>query len=211
MFSRFLEIPEFPLILWFFKKYFKNNPLMQSGATFLTSSIGKKIIMAVTGLILLGFVIGHMLGNLQIFIGQEQINAYAATLHGMPVLLWLARIGLLIAFVVHIWVAVVLTLENMKARPRNYLRDGTIQATYASRTMRWSGVIILAFVIYHLMHFTVQVLDPEFTKLLDEAGRHDVYGMMIAGFSSFWVSGFYIVAMLLLALHLGHGVSSLFQ
>ncbi|HLS29209.1 MAG TPA: succinate dehydrogenase cytochrome b subunit [Opitutales bacterium] len=186
---------------------------MQSGVTFFTSSIGRKIIMAVTGLILLGFVIGHMLGNLQIFLsqGQEQLNAYAHALQSMPLLLWTVRILLLAVFVLHIWVAVVLTLENMRSRPRNYLRDGTIQATYAARTMRWSGVIVLLFVIYHLLHFTVQVTNPEYRDLVDQAGRPDVYTMVIAGFSNFWISGFYIVAMLLLAMHLGHGIASLLQ
>ncbi len=167
--------------------------------------------MAVTGFALLGFVIGHMLGNLQIFIGQEQLNAYAAKLHAMPALLWVARLGLLAVTGLHIWAAVSLTIENRQARPSNYKREGTIQATYASRTMRWSGVIIFAFVIYHLMHFTVQVTHPEYREMLDSAGRPDVYGMVIAGFSSFWVSAFYIVAMLLLAMHLSHGIASMLQ
>lgn len=184
---------------------------MQSGATLFTSSIGRKIIMAVTGLALLGFVIGHMLGNLQIFLGQDQLNAYAAKLHGMPALLWTARIGLLVLVGLHIWAAVVLTMENRRARPAAYQQKGTIQASYASLTMRWSGVIVLAFIIYHLMHFTAKVTHPEYGDMVDALGRADVYGMVIAGFSSFWVSAFYIVAMFLLAMHLSHGISSMLQ
>jgi len=167
--------------------------------------------MAVTGLVLLGFVVGHMLGNLQIFIGQDQLNAYAAALQGTPALLWTARLGLLIVVGLHIWAAVVLTIDNRRARPEGYRKPGTIQATYASRTMRWSGIIVFAFIVYHILHFTAQVTDTSYRELVDEAGRHDVYGMVIAGFSNIWVSGFYIVSMLLLAMHLSHGISSMLQ
>lgn len=167
--------------------------------------------MAVTGVLLLGFVVGHLLGNLQIFLGQEQLNAYAATLHGMPALLWGARLGLLVIVGLHIWAAVVLTLENRRARPEGYRKPGTLQASYASRTMRYSGIIVLAFIIYHLLHFTAQVTHPEYSELRDQADRHDVYGMVIAGFSSPLVSGFYILSMFLLAMHLSHGISSMLQ
>ncbi len=167
--------------------------------------------MAVTGLALLGFVVGHMLGNLQIFIGQDQLNDYAATLHGMGPLLWTARFGLLVIVGLHIWAAVVLTLENRRARPEVYRKKGTLQATYASRTMRWSGFIVLAFIIYHLLHFTAQVTHPEYGDMIDVAGRADVYTMVITGFSSVWVSGFYILSMFLLAMHLSHGISSMLQ
>jgi len=184
---------------------------MQTGASLFTSSIGRKIVMAVTGLALLGFVVGHMLGNLQIFVGQDQLNDYAAMLHGMPALLWSARLGLLVLVGLHIWAAVVLTLDNRRARPEGYRQNGTLQATYASRTMRWSGIIVLAFIIYHLLHFTAQVTHPEYSEMLDEAGRHDVYNMVIAGFSNVWISGFYILSMFLLAMHLSHGISSMLQ
>lgn len=167
--------------------------------------------MAVTGLALLGFVIGHMLGNLQIFLGQDRLNDYAAALHGMPALLWSARFGLLVLVGLHIWAAVVLTLENRRARPENYRQRGTIQATYASRTMRYSGFILLAFIIYHLLHFTAQVVNPKYRDLLDEAGRADVYTMVITGFSNVWISGFYILSMFLLAMHLSHGIASMLQ
>jgi succinate dehydrogenase / fumarate reductase, cytochrome b subunit len=184
---------------------------MQSGSFLFNSSIGRKIIMATTGFVLLGFVIGHLLGNLQVFIGAEQFNAYAATLQGMPAgLLWSARLALLVVAALHIWAAVVLTLENRRARPERYDREHTIQATYASRTMRWSGFIVLAFIIYHVLHFTAQVFHP-YGEMRDALGQHDAYGMVIAGFSSPLISGFYILSMLLLGLHLRHGFSSMLQ
>jgi succinate dehydrogenase / fumarate reductase cytochrome b subunit len=167
--------------------------------------------MAVTGVVLVGFVVGHMLGNLQIFAGQDQLNAYAAALHGMPLLLWVARIGLLVVVGLHIWAAVVLTLDNRRARPVSYRKSDTLQATYASRTMRYSGFIVLAFIIYHLLHFTAQVTHPEYSELVDGAGRHDVYNMVIIGFSNPLISGFYILSMFLLAMHLAHGVGSMLQ
>lgn len=167
--------------------------------------------MAVTGVILVGFVVGHMLGNLQIFVGQDQLNAYAAALHGMPLLLWVARIGLLAAVGLHIWAAVVLTLDNRRARPESYRKSDTLQATYASRTMRYSGIIVLAFIIYHILHFTARVTHPDYSELVDSAGRHDVYSMVIIGFSNPLISAFYILSMFLLAMHLAHGVGSMLQ
>jgi succinate dehydrogenase / fumarate reductase cytochrome b subunit len=168
--------------------------------------------MAVTGLALLAFVIGHMLGNLQIFVGREQLNAYAALLHSMPMLLWTARIGLLVMVGLHIWAAVVLTLENRRARPEWNNRFTNIQSSYASRTMRISGVIVLCFIIYHLLHFTVPVADSSLGAIPPDAqGRHDVYQMVINGFSKPLVSGFYILSMFLLASHLRHGVGSMLQ
>jgi succinate dehydrogenase / fumarate reductase, cytochrome b subunit len=183
----------------------------QSGSFLFTSSIGRKIIMAVTGLVLLGFVVGHLLGNLQVFLGQEQFNAYAATLQGMPALIWVARLALLVIVALHIWAAVVLSLENRAARPEAYRKPGNIRATYASRTMRMSGIILAAFIIFHLLHFTAQVTHADYRTMVDSAGRHDAFGMVIAGFSSILVSGFYILAMGLLAMHLSHGIASMLQ
>ena len=181
----------------------------------LGSSLGKKYLMAITGLILFGFVIGHMLGNLQIFLGRDPINSYAHFLKSKPGLLWLARLGLLLAVTLHIWAAVKLALENKAARPVAYAEARLVAATYASRTMIWSGVIIFAFVVYHLMQFTAGITNPEYLELEetlpDGTQRHDVYRMIVLGFSNPWVSGFYIVSMTLLCLHLSHGVSSLFQ
>jgi succinate dehydrogenase / fumarate reductase cytochrome b subunit len=166
--------------------------------------------MAITGLALFLFVIVHMAGNLQVFIGPEQMNAYADLLKSKPTLLWTARVGLLAIAVIHIVSALQLAAENRAARPQSYA-EGKPIATLASRTILMSGLIIFAFVVYHLLHFTFGVTNPTFTELHDPLGRHDVYGMVIEGFRNPFVSVFYIVSMGLLCLHLSHGVSSLFQ
>lgn len=179
------------------------------------TSIGKKVVMALTGIILIGFVFGHLVGNLQIFGPSEKINHYAHFLQGLGSGLWVVRTVLLGSVILHIWAAVVLTLENWKARPANYNANTTIQASYASRTMRWSGVIVFVFILYHLAHFTVRVTHPEYsewtTQLHDGTVVKDVYRMIVVGFSSPIVSGFYIISIALLSLHLSHGISSLFQ
>lgn len=179
------------------------------------TSIGKKVIMAVTGVVLIGFVIGHLVGNLQIFGPPEKINHYAHFLQGLGGGLWAIRGFLLLMLVLHVWSAVVLTLENRSARPTGYQANNTIQASYASRTMRWSGFIVLAFLLFHLAHFTLRVTHPEYntwmTELHDGTVVRDVYRMMVEGFSVWWVSAFYILSIGLLSLHLSHGLSSLFQ
>jgi succinate dehydrogenase / fumarate reductase, cytochrome b subunit len=177
--------------------------------TFFKSTIGKKYVMAITGLVLFGFVIGHMVGNLQLFSGPDRINGYAAFLKSQPGVLWGARLALLLMVALHIYSAVKLSLDNRAARPVPYEISKAHKASYASRTMIWSGLIIFAFVIYHLLHFTVGVVDPAYLEMRDEAGRHDVYGMVLAGFSNPLVSGFYILAVALLCVHLSHGVSSM--
>jgi succinate dehydrogenase / fumarate reductase cytochrome b subunit len=174
------------------------------------SSLGKKYIMAITGLLLFLFVIVHMAGNLQVYIGRDAVNAYAALLKSKPALLWTARAGLFVVAVLHIFSALQLAAENRAARPETYA-EGKPIATYAARTILVSGLIILAFVVYHLMHFTFGVTNPEFMEMHDGAGRHDVYRMVVDAFRNPWVSVFYIVSMGLLCLHLSHGVSSLFQ
>ena len=175
------------------------------------STIGKKYLMATTGLLLVLFVIGHMLGNLQIFLGPETINAYGAFLKAKPVLLWSARVGLLVTAAVHVWSAATLAARNRAARPASYRVKRFAGASYASRTMIWSGFIVLAFIVYHLLHFTFGVVDPALLRLRDEAQRHDVYQMVVLGFSHPLVSGFYILSMAMLCVHLRHGSSSLFQ
>jgi succinate dehydrogenase / fumarate reductase, cytochrome b subunit len=180
------------------------------------SSLGKKYIMAVTGFALFFFVLGHMVGNLQVFLGPEAINRYGAFLQGLGELLWVVRIGLLIIVVLHIVSAIRLTAENRAARAVSYAEYRPVGSSYASRTMMMSGLIIAAFIIYHLLHFTVQnqainLTGKNFLELHDEKGRHDVFAMMITGFRQPIVSLFYIVAMALLCLHLSHGVSSMFQ
>lgn len=175
------------------------------------SSLGKKYVMAITGLGLWGFVIIHLLGNLQIFLGPEKINAYGALLKANPAFLWPARIGLLFIAVMHITAATQLVHANRRARPVGYKFKKPVASTFANRTMWISGLIILAFTLFHLGHFTFGFFDPQFLRLEDPEGRHDVYGMMVRGFLNPAVSIFYIISMGLLLLHLSHGVSSLFQ
>jgi succinate dehydrogenase / fumarate reductase, cytochrome b subunit len=175
------------------------------------TSIAAKGVMAVTGAGLTLFVIAHMLGNLQIFLGPNPLNAYAAALKGVPELLWTARIGLLVFFVTHIVLAFRLSIQNNAARPIPYFFLATRQASLASRTMMYSGHLLLGFVIFHLAHYTFGIGHPEYLKFEDAQGRHDVYRMTVEGFRVWWVSLAYIVSMLILGLHLSHGIASLFQ
>lgn len=180
----------------------------------LESSLGLKVLMAVTGLVLFLFVVGHLLGNLQIFQGRAALNDYAAFLKASPGLLWGTRVVLLLALALHVGSAFRLTARSRAARPVAYVRYETVRTTYAARTMLMSGLLLLAYVVYHLLHFTLGVVQPENFRLTETVGdvvRHDVYGMVVAGFSNPWVSLSYIVAQALLAMHLSHGVSSLFQ
>ena len=178
---------------------------------FYSSSIGKKAIMAITGLVLFGFVFGHMLGNLKIYQGAEKINAYAEFLReaGAPVfgpgeILWIARIILLLSVVLHIVTAVQLAWVNNQARPIGYKKKRYAEASYASRTMIWSGPIIAFFVIYHILHLTTGDVHPSFKP-------DDVYQNLVIGFQVWYVSVFYIVAMLALGNHMIHGLWSMFQ
>jgi len=172
--------------------------------------------MAVTGILMFLFVIGHLAGNLQLFLGPEAINRYGHFLQSNPELLWPARIVLLCALVLHIWAAAKLSLENKAARPVGYAQWKPVGSTYASRTMLMSGIIIFVFIIYHLLHFTVQtqyinLTGQNFVQFTDPEKRHDIFKMMVVGFENIWVSGFYVVGIALLCLHLSHGVSSMFQ
>jgi succinate dehydrogenase / fumarate reductase cytochrome b subunit len=181
-------------------------------AAFHRSSVGRKMIVAVTGVVLILFVVGHLLGNLQIFLGPEWINGYAEHLRDLGPLLWMIRGFLLIVVIAHIYYTIRLAVENRQARPERYRRRDIVKATLASRSMVLSGLVLLAFIIYHLLHFTVRTTDPRFAALpKDPLGHYDVYSMMILGFQSPLVSGFYILGMFLLALHLSHGSSSFFQ
>lgn len=174
------------------------------------SSVGLKSIAALTGAGLLGFVIIHLLGNLQMYIGQDQMNSYAHALKHSPIL-WPARIGLLAIFVIHIGATVRLKARSNAARPQGYVYEDTVQASWASRHMIYTGFVLLGFVLYHLAHFTVHLTNPEFATLTDSMGRHDAYNMFVMGFSNPLVSGIYILSMVVLGLHLSHGIQSLFQ
>ena len=184
---------------------------MANSKNFLTSSIGKKVTMAVTGLLLIGFIIGHLSGNLLMFAGQDKINDYAAFLQSIPGPLWVARIGLLVAFVLHVVTAAQLAREKRQARPEKYAYKNTVQASVASRSMGISGSFILLFVIGHLLHFTWGVIYPEYAHMTDAQGRHDVYNMVVMGFSQPIVTIPYLIALLLLGTHLSHAISSVFQ
>jgi succinate dehydrogenase / fumarate reductase, cytochrome b subunit len=181
---------------------------------YFTTSIGKKIVVAITGILLLGFVIAHMAGNLQIYAGAEKINAYAKFLKDLGPALWIARIGLLVAVALHIYFTVQLKLENKAARPVKYAYMKTKQASSASLYMIISGLTVLAFIVYHLLHFTLGVTNPnylEYEYILNGEKVHDVYMMVVTGFQVPLVSIAYIIAMGLLCWHLTHGVASIFQ
>lgn len=173
---------------------------------FWDSTNGKKAIMAVTGCVLFLFVVGHMIGNLQVFEGPDKINAYGRLLRVEPVLLWGVRLFLLASVILHIWASVGLALRKNAARPVSYAKRANVNSDYSSRTMYWSGPILLAFIIYHLLDLTAGVARPGSDFI-----EGDVYHNMVAGFQVWYVSAWYIFAMILLGLHLRHGMWSMFQ
>ena len=182
------------------------------------SSLGKKYLMALSGIVLVGFVFVHMAGNLQILMGQEKINAYAHALQSLPLpILWGSRLFLLLAVVVHAVTAYQLVKENRAARPNRNDIEKTQRAGIASLRMGLTGSILLAFIVFHLLHFTIRTIYPEYSEMMTTVGSpdtneiHDVYSMVLAGFQHTWISVFYVVAMFLLCGHLAHGVSSAFQ
>jgi succinate dehydrogenase / fumarate reductase, cytochrome b subunit len=175
------------------------------------STVGAKMVMALTGVGLIGFVVAHMAGNLQVFLGPDALNGYAQGLKDLGALLWVARAGLAALFVAHVVTALRLTLANRAARPVRYLSAEAQVTSYAARTMPMTGLIVLAFVVYHLLHFTLGVTHPDHFALRDAQGRHDVYAMVVLGFREVPVAIAYLVAQALLAMHLTHGASSLFQ
>jgi succinate dehydrogenase / fumarate reductase cytochrome b subunit len=178
---------------------------------FYEAPIGKKAVMAVTGVILFGYVVGHLLGNLQIYSSDpNQINRYAAFLHNPAnaIPLWAIRAFLLVAVVLHITAACQLWAQNSAARPVGYYKKDDVPASYAARTMKWSGVIVGAFIIFHVLHLTVGAVVP-----IQEIGPNEpnVRANVISGFQNPAISGFYILAMILLCMHLYHGLWSMFQ
>ncbi len=184
---------------------------MSRWQSFFRSLVGKKAIMAVTGLILFLFVVAHLLGNLKVFEGPAKFNAYAAGLRaiGAPILgpsqfLWVARIVLLASVLAHIWAAALVTRASLTARPVGYHALAATETTYAARTMRWGGVIILLYVIYHLLDFTFGTVNPDFVP-------GDVYHNVLASFHVWPVALAYVVAMLAVGLHIYHGVWSALQ
>ena len=186
---------------------------MSRFATAVRSSIGTKMVMALTGLALLGFVIAHMVGNLQVYAGPAKLNAYAHMLQSLGAGLWVMRLGLLGIFVLHIATALRIWSTNKAAKPVKYAVNAYSTSTYASRTMIWSGFIVLAFVVFHLLHFTLGQVQSNLYHTPDplDPTRHDVYRMIILGFRDPAIALSYVVAQILLALHISHGASSLFQ
>jgi succinate dehydrogenase / fumarate reductase, cytochrome b subunit len=190
-------------------------------SAYLGSTVGQKILVALTGAILVSFVVFHMIGNLKVFNGRDSFNAYAYFLkHGLGALIWVARAGLLVAFVLHLFLAVRLKMKAAAARPVGYYRMKAAQASPASTTMLWTGLVIGGFVVYHLAHFTfgwVHEVDngrggfTNYLALTDEQGRHDAYSMVIAGFSTWWIAAIYLVVQVLLFVHLSHGIASVLQ
>ena len=178
------------------------------------SSLGKKTVVAVTGILLVLFVIGHLIGNMTVFLGPDALNTYAEKLHSLGPILWVVRIGLLAVVGLHIYFTMLLWKENQKARPKKYIASNPIGTTVFARTMRLSGLIVLAFVVFHLAHFTARVVDTSYQSMTTTlAGHpvHNVYGMVVKGFSSAPMVAIYVVGLFLLTFHLSHGLSSLFQ
>jgi succinate dehydrogenase / fumarate reductase, cytochrome b subunit len=169
---------------------------------FWSSTIGKKIVMAVTGLIGVGFVVGHLLGNLQIFLGATRFNAYAQFLRSLGELLWVVRGVLVAAVVLHVVAAVQLSRRRLTARPVGYKHGSQHEvSTLASRTIRWGGALLLLFIVFHILHFTTLDIYRDYS-------RTDVYGNVVRGFSVWWVVLLYVLAMAALGLHLYHGIWS---
>ncbi len=178
----------------------------QRTSSFWGSTNGKKAVMAVTGAVMFLFIIGHLAGNLQVFEGPAKLNAYGQLLHSLGELLWPVRLVLLLCVTLHIVATVQLALLKKRARPVGYSAKKAIASSYASRTMYWSGPIVLAFIIFHLMHLTAGYIHPEYRFI-----EGDVYHNVVAGFHVWWVSVWYIFAIVLLGLHLRHGLWSMFQ
>ncbi len=176
----------------------------------LSSSVGRKVLMAISGLIMVLFIVVHLLGNSSIFVGPDGINAYAAKLHSLGPLVWVFRAFMLAALLVHVWFGITLTLENSAANPAKYAVNKKLKATFMSETMIWTGVLLLAFIVYHLLQFTVRVT-PDVVLGEDAQGRFDVFTMVLSSFSSASIVLIYVAAMITLFLHLSHGIESVFQ
>jgi succinate dehydrogenase / fumarate reductase cytochrome b subunit len=176
----------------------------QQHVAFVQAAIGKKVLMALSGVVLFGFVVVHMLGNLQVFLGPEKMNAYGAMLRATPALLWGVRVVLFIAVVVHVATAVQLARDKRAARPIRYARYAPVHSSYAARTMLWSGPLLLVFIVYHLLDLTVGKTNPMFLEGLP-------YDNLVSDFHTKPVAIAYMLAMGLLCMHLYHGVFSLTQ
>ena len=176
----------------------------------LSNTVGRKVIMAATGLFMLLFVVVHLLGNTSIFAGPDGINAYAAKLHGLGPFVWVFRIFMGAMLAVRMVFGVLLTLENSAANPGKYAVKKMLKATFASETMIWTGLLLLCFLGYHLAQFTLRVT-PDIGEAARATRPGDVFAMVKASFRITWISLVYIAAMVALFLHLSHGIQSIFQ
>ena len=174
-------------------------------------SLLKKLLMAVTGLVMLLFVIAHTLGNASLFFGAGYINSYAEHIHSMGWLIWLERAVMILVALTHVFLGIMLSIENYTSRSSGYAVRRYLRSTFSARTMIYTGGIILVFVIYHLLHFTLNTFNPEFAEVLDAKGRHDVHYMIQSSFESLIYTVPYVLALLALLLHLWHGISSFLQ
>lgn len=191
---------------------------MHGPPEFLKSSVGSKILMAITGLALSGFIVGHLSGNLLLFAGPDAINSYAEFLKENPQITWVARIGLLAVFVLHVATGIRLQRANRAARPIAYAHEATVQASFASRSMLQTGIVLLVYLVLHLAHFTFGIVDGDAfaqteTLMRDgqEVTRHDVHAMMVSSFHSVPYVLIYVIGMVVLGMHLSHGLHSLIQ
>jgi len=176
----------------------------------LTTSVGRKVLMAVSGFFLLGFAVAHLIGNSTIFAGSGWINAYAEHLHNLGPFVWVFRAFMFFMLCLHITFGVILTLENWGANPGKYAVSKKLKVTFASRTMIWTGLLLLAFIVGHLLQFTFRVT-PDIVLSADELGRFDVYTMVVSSFRITAVAAVYIAAMVILFLHTSHGIQSFLQ
>lgn len=177
----------------------------------LKDSVGRKLIMALTGFCMVGFIVAHLIGNTTIFFGPEAINFYAAKLKSLGPFLWLSRGVLLTILLTHITFGILLTLENKRAKPENYAVRKRQASTFSSETMIYSGLLLLAFIVFHLLHFTLGLTHPAISHGIDPLGRHDVFAMVVASFRMIAIVGIYVAAMVVLFFHLRHGLHSLVQ
>lgn len=180
-------------------------------ATLVRSSIGRKILVAVTGLGMVGFLIGHMIGNLRAYEGADAVNEYAELLRFEPTLLWAFRLGLLAFVVIHVVLTIQLRRENRLARPSRYAVSATVEASAASKVMLYGGIAIFLYVVYHILHLTVRSVHPELVGNTYTTGGHahvDVYRNVVESFQSPIISGVYILAQVALFFHLQHGILS---
>lgn len=176
----------------------------------LSNTVGRKLVMAVTGFFMLLFVIAHLLGNSTIFAGPDGINAYAAKLHGLGPFVWAFRLFMIAMLLLHVLFGVLLTLENRAANPTKYAVRKAVKISLASETMIWTGLLLLAFIVYHLLQFTVRIT-PDVVLGTDAKGRFDVFTMVVRSFRITPISLLYVAGMVVLFLHLSHGIQSIAQ